>query len=317
MTVAVALLLGAVVAGWLVPRVLRRADLRYRDPAPLIGAWLLSMAGVLLSGATGVVLLLLPDHGTVGSLAAALHSCWTALQHGTSPRLEEWGGVLSAALLLGGAVRLLIVAAGEVVRVRRARRRHLEIVRVAGRPEGARPVTLWLAHDRPLAFSLAGRPGVVVATEGLTRHLTADGAAAVLAHERAHLRGRHHLLVSLAEILRQTVPFAPLFRQAPAVIRGLVELAADEAAARRHGSAAVHAALLGVSGHSVPDGALGMGHDVVALRLARLKHRTPTGSTRRAVSCGVAGIAATVVPFATGASLLLAAAIATCPVGGW
>jgi hypothetical protein len=76
MTVALALLAGAVVAGWLIPGVLRRVDLRRRDPLPLIVAWLVSVAGVLLAAATGVLLLLLPDHGPGASLLAAVHSCW-------------------------------------------------------------------------------------------------------------------------------------------------------------------------------------------------------------------------------------------------
>ncbi|GAA3857107.1 M56 family metallopeptidase [Amycolatopsis tucumanensis] len=315
MIVAIALLLGAVVAGWLVPRGLRRADLRQRDPRTLISAWLLSMGGVLLAGTVGILLLFVPEHGAAGSLASALTGCWTALQHGTSPRLEELGGALSAVLLLAGAIRLAVVGLGEIRRVRRARRHHLDLLRLAGRADTGKPPTVWLAHDEPMAFSIAGRPGVIVATDGLTRHLPAACAAAVLAHEHAHLRGRHHLLVGIADVLRRTVPFVALFRQAPAAIRDLVELSADEAAARRHGPTAVRAALLGVAGHGIPDGALAMAGEAVALRLARLDTWNGSGSARRALTCGAAAIAATTLPFVAGAALLLTAAIAACPIG--
>ncbi|MFJ8819977.1 M56 family metallopeptidase [Amycolatopsis thermoflava] len=315
MIVAIALVAGAMVAGWLVPRALTHTDLRHRDPRALLSAWLLSMSGVLLAGTVGILLLFIPEHGTAGSLATALNGCWTALQHGTSPKLEELGGAVSVIMLLAGAIRLTVVGLGEIRRVRRTRRDHLALLRLAGRVGIGRPRTLWLAHDEPMAFSIAGRPGVIVATDGLTRHLPSACTAAVLAHEQAHLRGHHHLLVGLAEVLRRTVPFVPLFRQAPAAIRDLVELSADEAAARRHGPAAVRAALLGVTGHGVPDGALAMAGDPVALRLARLDKWNESGSARRALACGAAGIVATTLPFVTSVALLLTVAIATCPIG--
>jgi hypothetical protein len=48
----------------------------------------------------------------------------------------------------------------------------------------------------------------------------------VLEHERAHPTGRHHLVLSLANALRAVLSCIPLFRQAPAALRELVELAA-------------------------------------------------------------------------------------------
>ena len=89
MIAACALLAGAVAAGWLVPYVLARVDLRRRDPLPLIVAWLVSMAGVLVAAASGVLLLLLPGHGPGPALLTAMHRCWSAIQHGSPPRVEE------------------------------------------------------------------------------------------------------------------------------------------------------------------------------------------------------------------------------------
>jgi beta-lactamase regulating signal transducer with metallopeptidase domain len=74
----------------------------------------------------------------------------------------------------------------------------------------------------------------------------------VLAHERAHLTGRHHLLVAVAQALRATLPFVPLFRRAPSAVRDLVELAADLAAVHACGPAAVRNALLTVTRHGTP-----------------------------------------------------------------
>ena len=50
------------------------------------------------------------------------------------------------------------------------------------------PRTWWLDHAHPVAFSLAGHPGVVVASDGLRDRLTDRGVSAVLAHEYASLR---------------------------------------------------------------------------------------------------------------------------------
>ncbi|NKQ52878.1 M56 family metallopeptidase [Amycolatopsis sp. K13G38] len=314
MIFAFALLVGAVAAGWTVPRRLWAADLRRHDPAVLIVAWLLSILGVVLAVVTGVVLLLVPSHGDAGALLVAIHHCWRSIQHGSSPASEEFGGVVGVIVLAALTVRLAVVGFRGIRRRARARREHLAALRLAGRFDEGSPATVWLAHERPLAFSLGGRGGVIVATEGLRRHLAGDGVAAVLAHERAHLRGRHHQLLALADALRTAFPVVPLFQQAPAALRELVEIAADVAATRAHGPAAVRAALLCVSGRGAPGRALAMARDAVPLRLARLNRGTrPPGRARRVASCGAAGIAAALVPFAVAGTVVIALAVAACP----
>lgn len=316
MIAALAVLLGAGAAGWLIPRQLGRMDLRRRDPLPLIVCWLLSMAGVVLAAAAGVLLLLLPDHAGSGSLLAELHHCWGVVQHGSPPDVEELGGVLGVLILAAAAARLTVIGIRICRRRAHAGREHLALLRVAARVDAGPPITLWLPHDRPLAFSLAGRPGAVVATDGLTRHLGADGVAAVLAHEHAHLRGRHHLLVAIIDALSAVLPFVPLFRQAPAAIRRLTELAADVAAVRSCGAHAVRAALRCISRHDAPGVALAMANNAIDLRLDRLDNPTAvsTGRIRRAATCGVAGTLAAMIPFLTGAGLLIAVAVVACSI---
>jgi Zn-dependent protease with chaperone function len=312
MTVALALLTGTLAVGWFVPGLFRRADLRRRDPVPLIVAWLLSIAGVVLAVAAFVTMLLLPDHGPAARMFTAVHESWVVLEHGAPPDVEALTGLLGVAVLVALAVRIAIVAT-RGSRQRACRRRaNLAVLQLAGRHRDAAGV-LWLAHDRPLAFSMAGRPAVVVATEGLTRHLCADSVAAVLAHERAHLTGRHHLLVAVAQALRATLPFVPLFRRAPSAVRDLVELAADVAAVRACGPAAVRNALLTVTRHGAPGTALAMAHHAVDLRLDRLGAATrPPGRTRRAVVCGLTAAAAVTLPFVAGTGVALGAALVMC-----
>src|SRR6185295_18393248 len=69
-------------------------------------------------------------------------------------------------------------------------------------------------------------------TTGAVQALDPGQLDAVLAHERAHLAGRHHRLLALARIGRLVLPFLPLMRNADEQVARLVELHADDAAAR-------------------------------------------------------------------------------------
>ena len=71
------------------------------------------------------------------------------------------------------------------------------------------PILLW---SPPGACPAAGRP--VVLTSAAVEALDDTQLAAVLAHERAHQRGRHHLLVSLAGSLAAAFPRVPMEDQA-------------------------------------------------------------------------------------------------------
>ena len=317
MTAALALLLGAFAAGWLAPALLGRADLTRAEPLALLTAWLLSAAGVLAATVSGIALLLFPGHGNGTSIASAIHGCLEAISHGTSPRAEEFAGVLGVLLVTALLGRFAVTGVRVARRRARTRREHLSILRIAARCDAGSPTTWWLDHDEPMAFSLADGRGVIVATEGLSRHLSAREVAAVLAHEQAHLRGRHHFVLTWVDALGKALPFVPLFRRAPAAVRELVELVADTAAVRACGADAVRTALIGVAGHSAPDGTLAMAQGNVDLRLARLDSgKAPAGRLHRVLSCGFVAAAATALPAITGSALLVGIAVVACPLTG-
>jgi Zn-dependent protease with chaperone function len=315
MTVALALLASAAVASWLAPGVLGRIDLRRADPLLAVVCWLLLVVGVIATATTGIVLLLVPGHGMGSPVLAAVHHCWSEISHGSPPRVEEVAGTLGVGLLLVLAARFARIGLRQARRRAGLRREYLALVRLAARCDEGHPTTLWLAHDQPLAFSLAGRPGVIVATDGLARHLSEAEVDAVLAHERAHLRGRHHLVVSTMEALAASLPWVPLFRRALAALRELVELVADIAAVRLCGAAAVRAALLTINGPEAPEGSLAMAGDAVPLRLARLDRvPDPRPGWRRAVSCSLAGVTALTLPLLVGAVVLALLGLLSCPL---
>jgi len=99
--------------------------------------------------------------------------------------------------------------------------------------------------------------------------------AAVLAHEQAHLSGRHHHLLALTGALAKVLPRLMLFTQGSAEIARLAEMCADDVAARRHSGDSVVGALLALAlpaaaalGSPAPAlGAAGLG---VADRVERL-----------------------------------------------
>ncbi|AIG80434.1 Hypothetical protein AJAP_38240 [Amycolatopsis japonica] len=317
MTAALALLLGAALTGWFTPALLNRINPARTDPSALLVAWLLAAVGVLAATIAGTVLLLSPGHGAGTTVMSIVNECLAAISHGTPPRAEVFAGLAGIALVSLLTLRFAVIVVQFARRRARTRRQHLETLQMAARCDDHCPRTWWLDHDEPMAFSYAYRRGVIVATEGLERHLSAAEVAAVLAHERAHLRGKHHHVITWVDALAKALPFLPLFREAPSAVRMLVELAADVAAVREHGAATVRTALLSVAGHGTPDGTLAMGGGGVELRLAALTNGgAPAGRAKRILACALAAATMTTLPMFTGAGVLLSVAVVACPLTG-
>lgn len=270
------------------------------DPTVLLTGWILSTVGLVASTVATVSLLTLPadEHPAAGIFALA-GGCWSALSSGSVP---GWREALAAASLAGTALLLLRLgwAASARLQRRRAQAPHVAQLRMlaSGTPSSE---PLWVRDDRPLAMSIGGRPGVIVMSDGLRRCLPPQAVTAALEHERAHLRGRHHALVAVAEVLGSALPVCPLLRAAPSAIKDLVELAADAAAARRCGPAAVGEALCRLTGQPVPTGSLAMAGRLTQDRL----HRLRTADVRhdrvvRIAGCIGIAVAALVLPAASG-----------------
>jgi predicted Zn-dependent protease len=133
-----------------------------------------------------------------------------------------------------------------------------------------------LECPEPTAYCLPGEGGLIVVTSGAVELLDQSRLEAVLAHERAHLEGRHHLLVALAQTGRLALGRLPLFARLPERIAHLVELAADDAATRRTPRMVLARTLLDFAASRTPAETLGAtGGDTVA-RVERLLD-APTG----------------------------------------
>lgn len=279
MITGIALVIGAVVAGWLLPGLLRRRV----APGAAITAWLLCGAGVLGTAVVGIAMIAVSDQPH-----HLIDACWTAIAAAAAPlRLAAVG---TAALALAA----IAVSGTRRWRAARAtRNRQLALLRVAS---GAVTPVTWLNSDELVAYSVGGRPGVVVLSHGLRDRLTESQLSAVLAHEHAHLRGHHHKLIGVAETLAATIPL-PITRRVPGELRSLAEQAADRAAVRRCGVAAVRGALIAVGGAQF-----------VADRVNQLGDSGPNRPL------GVLLPTTAALPGAIGLALVAACASALCPL---
>jgi Zn-dependent protease with chaperone function len=268
MSVAVCLLLYGFAVATLSPWVLLR--LTRAGTAPRLGvvAWLAAMVSVVAAWVTATAFLIVSlarDWNQPGRLATACFAALRQILDGGS------GPVLQAGLvaLAAGAISALGLLGWRLARsLRRAvahGRGHAERARMIGRRIDGVDAVVVEAPERA-AYCVAGRPDTIVVTSAALDSLTDHHLQAVLAHERAHLAGRHHLVLAFARALAVAIPGVALFSTGARVIARLLEMAADDAAARSHGSQTLLDALLALSlGARVPQGATGAtGTDVLA-----------------------------------------------------
>jgi Zn-dependent protease with chaperone function len=207
---ATPLLVGAL-AGLLGRRLGQR--LQPRHAVPLLTGLALTVAlctGIALSG---LAVLALAQLGPIPRIG-----------HWSAPALRaDAGEPIALGLVALAAVVVALCAAlaralASIYALARAARQARELVPVAG--------NLVLVDDaEPIAYAVAGR---IVMSRSLLAALPADERRAVLAHEAAHLRHRHHLYLHVAAL---SAAANPLLRPLVHVIAVGIERWADEEAA--------------------------------------------------------------------------------------
>jgi Zn-dependent protease with chaperone function len=276
-----AVLLGHVLGPWLAGQSWVR-----RYPGPAIALWLAALAGTVASVLGLVALAFFASPGPGHPIMEWARRCLSGHTHqGTS---------LAALLSLPLIVALAIAVRVAVRRFRvtiATRRRHREMLQLVTRDGNGLDDTRILDHPLPVAYCLPSRNRPIVVSSGALDLLDSRQLEAVLDHERAHLRGRHHLILALVDALAHTVPRAATFRHARTSLAALLEQAADDAAARRHGPEAVAGALRNLAVMACPSGALAAaatGSEALALRLDRLDHPADSSKGRRLAWAGAA-----------------------------
>lgn len=294
MTVALVLLAYAACAGTVGSRVLARA--RWTDRAPLLGILTYLAAGWSAVAAVGLAGLALAVHGTAlsGDLSQVIGACVRRLR----ALYAAPGGatVAELGLILAGAVlaRTALTAVGQLRAAGRLALRHAHTARLAGHLEPDLGAVV-VEHPQPAAYCVAGRCPTVIVTTGALAALEPGQLDAVLAHERAHLAGRHHTLKAAARIGRQVLPFLPLLRDGEAQVARLAELHADDSAARTANPRALATALvvLATPAQATPAPALAAAATDAVQRVHRLLRPVePLSRTRRRLLRATAAILA-------------------------
>ena len=269
MTAAAVLLAYAACVGTLGARVLARAGWMAR--APLLGIVTYLAASWSVLAALGLAGVTLAVHATAlgGGLSHLIGACVLRLR----ALYATPGGATIAGLglILAGAVaaRTALTAASHLRTAGRQALRHAQTARLVGHPEPALGAVL-VEHAAPAAYCVSGRHPMVIVTTGALRALDAGQLDAVLAHERAHLAGRHHRLLAMARIAGPVLPFMPLMRDADAQVARLVELHADDTATRASDPRSLATALVVLATGASPEPALAAAATDAVQRIHRL-----------------------------------------------
>lgn len=272
----IALVALALLAAFVGPALLAKQQWLQQSPRLGIMLWL----ATLWSSVTALFLafgLTALDSTSVRALAADLiHACVTTFHdhYGTHPAAAS---AALAALMLGALV-LAMRGVWWWRRTRTLRRRHRQFLDLVARPH-AEPGVWVVDYPVATAYCLPGRGGRVVLTSGALRRLRAEEVVAVVAHERAHLSGRHHFLMGGLQTAEKLFPFLPIAGRAPHAVGFLLERLADNRACRDSSPEVLTAALRAMSSLPAPATALGISSGSTAGRIAALG--TSTGSTSR------------------------------------
>jgi Zn-dependent protease with chaperone function len=287
----------AVAVAWGTPALLARLTSAGISARLGLAAWLTAMASALASLAVAMQYLVSAAIAGWSQLAEAVcrsvaGGACTAMVY-RSAAFELGLGLAAIAAALALAVLAWRYGRG-VQRAQRRTRAHAEAARITGRRLPVRGAgeaggtavvagtvvakanTVVIDAARPAAYCVPGRPAAIVLTSGALAVLDPGQLTAVLAHERAHLAGRHHLLIALTRGLAVTLPAVPLFTRGPAEVARLAEMCADDAAARRSGRPTLVGALLAMgTGVAVPAAALAATTCAVTARVQRLLEPAP------------------------------------------
>lgn len=256
-----AVLLGvlAIALAWPVPLLLARATWPSAAPVLALALW---QSIALAGGISMIGSLLLAGLEPFGDdLWSRIGGAASHLFQGPLPGDVTLAHTfaLSAAVLL--TAHLVLNLALTSVRSRRQRQRHLELLDLLSSPLPDAPSTRIIDHPAPAAYCLPGARSVTVLSEGMIALLSPQELQAVIAHERAHLRQKHHLLLDAFRSWKRALPWFPIATRAQDAVALLVEMLADDTARRTSGDAVLAEAIRIVDSTGSAGAALGAPKD--------------------------------------------------------
>jgi Zn-dependent protease with chaperone function len=265
---ALAFTIVALVLSGPVPATLARATWPTRAPRAAIVLWqAIALAAVLSAFSAGIAIasrLFVP--GPDGRPTATITSEIEALGW---PLWTAYVIVFAVTLVIGARLTYAVVQVAIATRRRRAH--HRMVIDLVGKSQGTHLRILDV--EQPLAYCLPGVRSRVVVSEGALNMLADNEMAAILTHERAHLRARHDLVLEMFTAVHAAFPRFVRSAHALHAVRLLIELLADDAAVRATGPTPLARALVACASGHTPSGALAAGGPTTVLRVRRLGGR--------------------------------------------
>ncbi|HWG02797.1 MAG TPA: M56 family metallopeptidase [Trebonia sp.] len=260
---------------------LLRAGWPRRAPATAILLWqALGLAGGL--AAVGALLAIgvggpgVAQSGVLGGLAGLLRrdAAGKLFGQGEPPliTLVRIGTLLAGVALFAALCWVLVMAFVAAVQ---ARKRQRELLALLAHGDPKAPGALVIDYPAAAAYCLPGIKSQIVVSAGTLELLAPAELAAVLAHERAHLRARHDLVLIPFTSLRRAFPHSRVICQGYRTVALLVEMMADDRALRVRGLFARELAMallrFGTAGAEVaPAGAMAAAEGELTARVNRL-----------------------------------------------
>jgi Zn-dependent protease with chaperone function len=255
-----------------------------RSPAAAILLW---QALGLASGlaAVGTLIGLAMPASTVGVVRSVLRA-GALIRAGDVFRLAGMFGAEGDTPVIMAAVRLTCLAAGLALLASlcwvlvaasaaalQARRRQRALLTLLAHGDPKVPGALVVDYPSAAAYCLPGLRSQIVVSVGTLELLGRGELAAVLAHERAHLRERHDLVLLPFIALLRAFPKSATCTDAHRAVALLIEMLADDHALRARPARELVSALVrfGTAGTCpAPAGTLAAGEGEVAARVTRL-----------------------------------------------
>ena len=284
---ALAFTVMALVLSGPVPAMLARATWPSRAPRAAIVLWQsVALAAVLSAFSAGIAIasrLFAPGHD--GRPTATVASEIEVLGW---PLWITYLAVFALTLVVGARLAMAIVQVAIATRRRRAH--HRMVVDLVGKSQKAGLRILDV--EEPLAYCLPGVRSRVVVSEGTLTSLADNEIAAILSHERAHLRARHDLVLEMFMAVHAAFPRFVRSASALDAVRLLIEMLADDAAVRAAGPTPLARALVTCATGRTPAGALAAGGPTTVVRVRRLGGR---GNSLAVAACAYVAAAAVLV----------------------
>lgn len=270
MIAPVVLITFATILVFMGPALLRHSTWLERSPRIGIAVWqvlnISLVSTVLLAG----LALAVPAIPWTSHLADLVRACAMALRQQYSTPGGALVSTIGAVAALAILVRVTYCLVADLVRAARETKQQLQTLAIVAKPHCDHDA-LVIEHHSAVAYCLPGRHRQIVLTTATLAALDRTQLAAVLAHEQAHLHGRHHLILATADSLQHAFPGIAVFREARIALGRLVEMLADDNAARRSDRLTVATALVRLAEHgNIPVAALGAAGDSTLNRVRRL-----------------------------------------------